>query len=345
MGFRVTLQPSGHAFEVTDDKTVLAAGLDAGLNLPYSCRTGSCMTCRGHILEGQVTYGRSNPTYFSEADKAAGYAFLCQAKPLSDLTVEVKELEWQLPKATKSPCRVKQIKKLAPDVVMLKLRIPYNDNMLYAPGQYIDFLLPDGARRSYSIASPPSLAGVMDLELHIRHLPGGKFTDFVFNQLKPADILQFEGPLGTFHLRDKSEAPIVFLASGTGFGPIKAMIEYAFTYNITRPMTLYWGCRAKRDLYLFDLAEKWAAEHENFRFVPVLSDAVPEDNWTGRTGFVHQAVIADIPDLSAYEVYACGAPVMVESARNDFTQKCRLPGDMFFADAFFTEAELAKEPA
>jgi CDP-4-dehydro-6-deoxyglucose reductase len=219
--------------------------------------------------------------------------------------------------------------------------------MLFAAGQYVDFLLDGGKRRSYSIATAPALeGGMMDIDLHIRHTPGGLFTDRVFSSLKVGEILRFEGPLGTFYIREESSKPIIFLASGVGFGPIKAMIEYALRRrpSAMRPMALYWGCRTRRDLYMMALPEKWAADNPGFDFVPVLSDALPEDQWRGRTGFVHRAVMEDFPDLSGHQLYACGAPVMVDAARRDFTTMRGLPAEEFFADSFFTEAELAQAP-
>lgn len=347
MGFRVTLAPSGHSYEVPPGKSVLTAALEAGLNLPYSCRAGGCTTCRGRVLEGMVDHGRSVDIYLPQASRDQGYALLCQAMPLSDLVIEAKELLLHLAQPRIVPCRVKEIRKVAPDVAVVHLRTPYNDNMLFAAGQYIDFLLDGGKRRSYSIATAPALeGGMMDIDLHIRHTPGGFFTDRVFTKLKVGEVLRFEGPLGTFYLREESEKPIIFLASGVGFGPIKAMIEYALRRKLseTRPMTLYWGCRTRRDLYMMELAQSWQANNAGFKFMPVLSDATTEDQWTGRTGFVHRAVMEDFPDLSKHQIYACGAPVMVDAARQDFTATCGLPADEFFADSFFTEAELAQAP-
>lgn len=344
MSYRVTLEPSGHSFEAAENRNVLRSGLEAGFNLPYSCRAGGCSTCRGRILDGTVDHALSTETYLPQSLRDQGFALLCQAKPLSDLVIEIEELTLHLSKPHVIPCRVKQIRKLAPDVIALRLRTPYNENMLFAAGQYIDFLLEDGKRRSYSIANAPMLeGGMMDLEFHIRHSPGGLFTDRVFHKLKPNELLRFEGPLGTFYLREEREKPIIFLAGGTGFGPIKAMIEYAIRRNIsaTRPIAFYWGCRARQDLYMPELPERWATEAPNFRYVPVLSDASPGDGWTGRTGLVHRALMDDFPDLSRHQVYACGAPAMIEAARRDFSGLCRLPAEEFFADAFLTEAELA----
>jgi CDP-4-dehydro-6-deoxyglucose reductase len=340
MAHRVVLKPSGHAFEVPEGQSILQAGLDAGYQLPYSCRTGVCRTCRGTIHEGKVDYGNVHPTYLPESDKAKGYALLCQAKPLTDLVVEVHELAGLAGiRPRKIPCRVERLDRRAPDVAVLGLRLPANENFRFVAGQYVDFLLKDGKRRSYSIAVPPQPEGVTALELHIRLTPGGLFTEQVFGTLKVRDLLRFEGPLGTFYLREESEKPVVMVASGTGFAPIKAICEYALEKKIARPITLYWGCRAKRDLYMLEVPAAWKAA--NFRFVPVLSDPTPECAWSGRTGFVHRAVMEDFPDLSGCQVYACGAPVMVDAARKDFSEKCGLPPEEFYADSFLTAADLA----
>jgi CDP-4-dehydro-6-deoxyglucose reductase len=328
MSHRVTLQPSGRSFEVPEGRTILHTGLEAGLSMPYSCKTGVCKTCRGTILDGRVDYGMVHPTYLSEEDKARGYALLCQAMPLTDVTIEVRELDGLAGITVRTvPCRVVKIEKPAPDVAVVAVRLPMNENMRFVAGQYVELLLKDGVRRAYSIANPPQVTGVIDVEFHIRHTPGGLFTDRVFSTLKERELLRFEGPLGTFFLREESDKPIVFLASGTGFAPIKAMLEHAFERGLDerRPMVLYWGCRAKRDLYMLDLPLRWAAERANFRFVPVLSEPAPEDAWTGRTGFVHRAVMDDLPDLSGHQVYACGAPPMVEAARAEFGARCALP--------------------
>jgi CDP-4-dehydro-6-deoxyglucose reductase, E3 len=339
MAHRVTLKPSGHTYEVEDGKTVLQAGLDAGHMLPYSCRAGVCRTCRGTIVEGKVDYGLVHETYLPEADKAKGYALLCQAKPLTDLVVEVREVHGVRPRII--PCRVERLEKPASDVAVIGLRLPMNENFRFLAGQYIDMLLKDGKRRSYSLATKPEATGLTALEIHVRATPGGLFTEHVFSKLKVRDLLRFEGPLGSFYLREDSEKPIVMVASGTGFAPIKAIAELALEKGLEkkRPITLYWGCRIKQDLYMLDLAQSW--ERPGFNFVPVLSEAKPEDQWTGRTGFVHRAVMEDFPDMSGVQVYACGAPVMVEAARKDFSLSCRLPVEEFYADSFLTEADKA----
>lgn len=349
MTFTVSIQPSGRQFQVDADETILAAALRQGVGLPYGCKNGACGSCKGKLITGQLQHGAHQESALSAAEEATGQALFCCARPQSDLTIEVREVTGvgDIP-IKKVPCRVASLQKagdgVTSDVMVLRLQLPANDRMLFLAGQYIEFLLKDGKRRSYSMASPPHAEG--PIELHIRHMPGGLFTDHVFGvgstALKERDILRFEGPLGTFFLREDSHKPIILLASGTGFAPIKAIIEHAIFENCQRPMTLYWGARTRKDMYMRELAEQWAQIHPHFRFVPVLSEPLPDDHWTGRTGLVHQAVMQDFPDLSAYQVYACGVPVMVDSARRDFVQQCSLPEDEFFADAFTSEADVAK---
>jgi CDP-4-dehydro-6-deoxyglucose reductase len=241
------------------------------------------------------------------------------------------------------PCRVNAIIKPSEDVVILQLQLPAAERFQFLAGQYLEFLLKDGQRRAYSIANAPEQEG--PLELHIRHLPGGLFTDFVFGAVTPAlkekDILRFEGPLGSFFLREDSKKPIIFVAAGTGFAPIKSIIEHMQVKKISRPIHLYWGGRRPSDLYLDDLCKSWKQEIPDFEYIPVISDALDQDGWQGRTGFVHQAVMADHPDMKDFQVYACGAPVMVNAARNDFSSKCHLPEEEFFADSFTSAADLA----
>ncbi|HQR53115.1 MAG TPA: CDP-6-deoxy-delta-3,4-glucoseen reductase [Burkholderiales bacterium] len=344
MSFRVTIKPSDHVFEVAPDETVLQAALRQGFPLPYGCRDGACGSCRGHIAAGEVDHGRYQPSALSEADRAAGFALFCQARPLSDLIIESREVGAVRDIPIKTlPCRVQKMERLAPDVMALHLRLPANERLQFLAGQYIEILTRDGKRRAFSMANAPH--DDEHLQLHLRHYTGGTFTEYVFTRMREREILRFEGPFGTFFLREDSDKPIVFLASGTGFAPIKSVLEHAFHRGIERPMVLYWGARTRADLYLDALARQWAAAHPNFRYVPVLSEARPEEAWTGRTGFVHQAVMEDLPDLSAYHVYACGAPVMVEAAHRDFTSRCRLPEDAFFSDAFTTSSDGRKNTA
>jgi CDP-4-dehydro-6-deoxyglucose reductase len=336
----VTLQPSGDQFSVEDGESILTAALRQGVILPYGCRNGVCGSCKGTVLEGSVDYGEYQAKALGTFEKAAGKALFCQAKPLGDLVIEARTVSAAKDIPIKTlPCRVQQIERLADDVVVLSLKLPANERLQFLPGQYLEFLLRDGSRRSFSMANAPHDDALV--QLHVRHVPGGQFTDHVFGKLKARDILRFEGPLGTFFLREDSAKPIVFVASGTGFAPIKSILEAALTKGVSRPMVLYWGGRRPKDLYMNALAEGWARAHEHLRYVPVISDALPEDAWQGRSGFVHRAVMEDFPNLSAHQVYACGVPVMVDAAKKDFVEQCQLPEDEFYADSFTTQADLA----
>ena len=337
MNFTVTVQPSGRQFEVARDEVMLPAAIRQGIGLPYGCKDGACGSCKSRLLEGRVIHGAHQLKALSAEEEAAGLILSCCATPQTDCVVESRQVTAadQFP-VLKMPTRVMSIQRPAADVAVLKLQLPANQSFQYHAGQYVEFILRDGARRSYSMASAPELAqGVM--ELHIRHMPGGRFTDHVFGAMKEKEILRMEGPFGTFFLREDSARPVVMLASGTGFAPIKALIEHMEAKGLTRPTVLYWGARRAADLYLRDWAEAAAARLPWLRFVPVLSE--PEADWSGRTGFVHQAVMADLPDLSGHQVYACGAPVMVQSAQRDFVAACGLPEEEFFADAFTSEAD------
>jgi CDP-4-dehydro-6-deoxyglucose reductase len=337
MGFRVRVLPSGREFEAEADESVLDAALRAALVMPYGCKDGICGTCKARVLEGEVEQGQHAPAALREDERAAGFALMCCASARSPLVVEVRLVAGvgDIP-VRKLPCRINAIERVAPDVVVLRLQLPAGESLRYLAGQYIELILRDGTRRSYSMATAPGQSDT--LELHVRHLPGGRFTDALFGASSPAikvrDILRLEGPLGTFFLREDDDAPVVLLASGTGFAPIKAIVEQVLARGRPLPMALYWGGRRPRDLYMNELAEHWAATVPGFRYVAVVSDALAEDAWRGRTGFVHRAVMEDLPDLSAYKVYACGAPAMVDAARADFVARCALPPDAFFADAF-----------
>ena len=344
VSYQVTLKTSGKQFTVHQDETLLEAALRQGINLPYGCKNGACGSCKGKVLEGQVNHGQHSASALSSADETTGSTLFCCAHPQSYLLIEAREVEGAGDIATrKVPCRVNSIIKSSHDVAILKLQLPAAERFQFLAGQYLEFLLKDGQRRAYSIANAPDQEG--PLELHIRHLLGGVFTDFVFGVVTPAlkekDILRFEGPMGSFFLREDSKKPIVFVAAGTGFAPIKSIIEQMQAKKIDRPIHLYWGGRRPSDLYLNDLCTTWAKDIPNFNYIPVISDALAEDCWHGRTGFVHQAVMADHPSLKDFQVYACGAPVMVNAAREDFSSQCHLPEEEFFADAFTSAADLA----
>jgi CDP-4-dehydro-6-deoxyglucose reductase len=339
MTFQVLVNPSGRQFSCDAGESILAAAIRAGVGLPYGCKNGACGSCKGKLVSGQAELGTHQERALSAAEREAGQTLFCCAMPQSDVVIEAREVlgVGDFP-IKKLPSRVAKLERVTDDVMILSLQLPATERMQFKAGQYIEFLLKDGKRRAYSMATAPHSDEL--LALHIRHMPGGLFTDQVFGTLKEKDILRFEGPLGTFFLREDSQKPIVMLASGTGFAPIKAMIDHWAHQQSTRPVTLYWGGRRPSDLYMNELCEEWAKTLPNFSYIPVISDALPEDNWTGRTGFVHKAVMQDLQNLSDYQVYACGAPLMVEAAQRDFVAECQLPNEEFFADSFTSEADL-----
>jgi len=341
MSFTATVQPSGRTFSVSRDEAILTAAIRNGVGLPYGCKDGACGSCKCRLLEGRVIHGVHQAKALSTAEEAAGWILTCQAAPQSDVVIEARTVPGAGEFAVrKMPSRVSSITQPAPGVAILQLQLPANDRLQYHAGQYVEFILRDGARRSYSMANAPhTQVDKPGIELHLRHLPGGKFTDHVFGAMKEKDILRVEGPFGSFFLREDSAKPMILLASGTGFAPIKAIIEHLQFTKSQRQAVLYWGCRSKVDLYLHDWALNAAAQMPTLQYIPVLSEPKPEDAWTGRTGFVHRAVMHDHPNLMNHQVYACGVPVMVESARRDFEMTCGLPDDEFYADSFTSEAD------
>jgi len=345
-GFQITVKPSGRAFTAMPGEAMPTAALRQGIGLPYGCKDGACGSCKCKKLEGLVVHGTHQSKALSDEEESNGFVLTCCGVAHSDVVLESRQVTQTgaLP-IKKMPTRVTLMEKKSADVMLLKLQLPANDSFAYHAGQYVEFILRDGARRSYSMANAPhtQAAGSGALELHIRHMPGGKFTDHVFKAMKEKEILRVEGPYGSFYLREDSSKPIVLLASGTGFAPIKAVIEHMQFKGITRPATFYWGGRRPADLYMDEWVRMKLAEMPGLRYVPVISDALAEDAWAGRTGFVHQAVLQDFPDLSAYQVYACGAPIVVDSARAAYTTQAGLPEDEFYADSFITEADKARE--
>ena len=337
--FQVTVQPSGRSFSVGAGETLLAAGIRAGVGLPYGCQDGACGSCKCKMLSGSVVHGAHQAKALSGQEEAAGLVLPCCATAHSDVVLESRQVtqEGALP-IRKMPSRVLKLERLSADVMRLTLQLPASEAFNHHAGQYVEFLLPGGVRRSYSMASAPQGQAGGTIELHLRHMPGGVFTDQVFSTMKEKDILRIEGPYGSFYLREESQKPMVLLASGTGFAPIKAIVERMQQIGCMRQATLYWGGRRPQDLYLDAWVRERLAAMPNLAYVPVVSDALAEDGWNGRTGFVHRAVLQDLPDLSAHQVYACGAPVVVDSARADYLAH-GLPEEEFFADSFTSEAD------
>jgi CDP-4-dehydro-6-deoxyglucose reductase len=332
MSHQISITPSGHNFVAESDETILEAALRQGLTMPYGCRDGACGACKGKVLSGTVDHGNAQAHALSDAEKADGIALFCCAKAQSDLKLECKQVSLATDIPVKTlPSRIEKMERLAPDVIDMHLRLPANERLQFLAGQYIDILLKDGKKRSFSLANAPHDDAL--LQLHIRHVPGGLFTDQVFSTMKVRDILRFNGPHGSFYLREDSKKPMIFLAGGTGFAPIKGLVEHAIAEKCTRPIYIYWGAKARVDLYMPDLPEQWAAAHANIKFVPVLSEPAADDAWTGRTGLVHQSVTVDHQNLSDFQVYACGSPGMIDAAKQDFLA-AGLPEEEFFADAF-----------
>jgi CDP-4-dehydro-6-deoxyglucose reductase len=341
MSYKVTVKPSDHVFWIEAGEAVLDAALRAGHVLPYGCRNGACGSCKGLVLTGNICYDGELPPALSPIDQAQGKALFCQARPLSDLVIKVREVEEVRDIPIKTlPCRVIEMDRLAPDVMRLYLRLPASQRLQFLAGQYISILLRNGRRRDFSLANPPHADDL--LELHVRLVPGGEFTSFVFNELKEKAILRFQGPLGSFFLREDSSRPMILMGGGTGFAPLKSILEHAFYTGVTRPIHLYWGARSRHDLYLHELPESWLEKYPNFYYTPVLSEPRPEDDWAGRVGLVHAAVTADYADLSAYDAYMSGPPAMIEAAKTAFAAQ-GLPEEQLFYDAFdFSPDSLAR---
>ncbi|HEY3519469.1 MAG TPA: CDP-6-deoxy-delta-3,4-glucoseen reductase [Rhodanobacteraceae bacterium] len=330
MAFRVTLQASGKRFDVREGETVLEAAQRAGLALSYSCLAGVCGSCKATLIEGECGYPRNPPSALSAAERARDAVLLCQAAPKTDLVIAAREVASveDLPRR-ELDVRVLEKHALASDVMRLRLA-PLGNKLRWLPGQYIDVLLEDGRRRAFSIALAPHLGP--NLELHVRHVTGGGFTSFVFDDLEPGDTLRIEGPLGTFVPREDSERPMLFVAGGAGFAPIKALIEHFLHLGTRRPMRLYWGARRADDLYLRGLPQTWIEEAHDFQWQPVLSD--PEVAFEGaRSGFVHEAVLQDHRDLSIFDIYMSGPPAMIDAGRRLFVQ-AGLPEDRLYYDSF-----------
>lgn len=348
MSFTVTVQPSGRSFGVDRDEPILLAAIRQGVGLPYGCKDGACGSCKSRLLDGRVIHGAHQLKALSPAEEEAGWTLTCRASAQTDLVIEARTVVGldEVP-PRRMPARVASISRPAPDVAIVRLQLPVTERLRFRPGQYIEFILQGGLRRSYSIANDPLRqdevlgTGQPGIELHIRHVPGGVFTDHVFTALKERDILRLEGPYGSFFLREDSVRPLILLASGTGLAPLKAIVEALQRLRSSRPAWLYWGCRRPADLYLHRWAESVAAEAPWLHYVPVLSEPTPADDWRGRTGFVHRELMLDFPDLSAHQVYACGSPAMVDAAQHDLPAHCGLPAEEFFADAFTTEADKA----
>jgi NAD(P)H-flavin reductase/ferredoxin len=332
MTFRITAGGGTLGFDCEAGETVLEAAERAGFALPYSCRRGACSTCEAELCGGTVTSGQE------QLVGPNGAVLLCRAKPQTDIVIRPKRIERHDPAARKTiTANVYRISLPADDVVMLMLRFPAGVRARFKAGQYLRISMPDGDTRNFSMANGPRESD--GVRLHIRRIPGGHFSENMLARLKKGDKLKIELPYGEFFLRTGSDKPIVCLATGTGFAPVKAMLEDLIDRGNARSVRLYWGGRREKDLYLTDLPRRWEARLGWLKYIPVLSE--PAADWRGATGLVHDAVLRDVPDLSGWQVYACGNPVMIRSARRDFQTLGGLPGDQFFADPFVSSGNAA----
>jgi CDP-4-dehydro-6-deoxyglucose reductase len=332
MAYQVTIQPSGHAFTVGQTESVLEAALRQGIILPYGCRNGACGSCLGAVLSGAVRYPGDPPPALAAAQAAEGKALFCQARAVSDLVIGVREVEAvQDIEIRTLPCRVARLEHLAPDVIRIYLKIPAAQRLQFLAGQYVNILLKGHKPRAFSIANAPHADEF--IELHIRYVEGGLFTDQVFHQMREKALLRFQGPLGTFFLREDTERSAILIGGGTGFAPLKGMLEHAFEIGWRQPLHLFWGARARWDLYLDELPRHWARVHENFRYTPVLSEPAPGDGWAGETGLVTDVVVSQYPQLTPFDIYLSGPPVMVQAGHGLFLNH-GLDESRFFSDAF-----------
>ena len=339
MSFTITVMPSGHQFQAESNESILDAALRQGVSLPYGCRGGRCGACVAPLVSGQIHYpGDLQPPALE--GQPSDRCTPCTAVAESDLTLQIPEIASSTDIEVKIlPCRVQKIDHLAHDVIRLFLKLPDNQRLQFMAGQYLDFILADGRHRAFSIANPPHDDEL--IELHIRHVDGGTFTDWVFEKMQDKAILRIEAPHGSFVLDESSTRPKVFVAGGTGFAPIKGQIEHALKIGLDAPMTLYWGVRSKRDLYLPELPQQWAEQHDNFRFIPVLSE--PDSDWQGRSGFVHQAVLDDLSNPAEHDFYMAGPPIMVKSGR-DALRQAGVPDTQMHYDSFeYAEDSQAKQ--
>lgn len=332
MTHTVTIQPSGTRFSVNEGESVLAAALRQGVMLSYSCRNGTCASCHGQVLEGEVGYPLLPPQALSDEEQSRGEALFCQAVPQSDLVIQAREIDAvrDIP-VRMLPARVQEKVLLSPTVARLRMALPKGQRLQFLAGQYVDILHQGGKRRAFSLASAPHYEDY--LELHVRYVEGGDFTEYVFNDMPERAIIRFEGPLGTFFLREDSQRPILMMAGGTGFAPLKAMLEHLYHAGDTRPVHLFWGARNLAELYQHETALEWAERHGHLHYTGVLSEPEQEDEWNGAVGWVHEALLAEYPDLDNYDVYMSGPPAMIDAARHAFMEN-GLPEEQLFYDSF-----------
>ena len=339
MPFSITNKRNNTTFVVNDKETILDAALRDNRVYPYGCRSGVCGACKCTLVSGRVDYGVYEDFALPDEERAQGKVLICQAKPLEDVVLDVEEIVTGANIQIKTlPCRVRQIDRLAQDVIRLFLTLPKTQEFNFIAGQYIDILLRDGQRRSFSLANLPQHATGQGLELHIRNVPDGHFTSRVFGSLKERDLLRFEGPFGAYILQSEADTPIIMVAGGTGFSPIKGLIESAMERNPEQSIHLFWGARDEQDLYLDGLVRQWLDTWPNLKYTPVLSDSASA-SWQGESGFVHDAVCRTYDRFELFDVYASGPPIMIDCVRDSLLENGMQP-ERFYFDSF----EFANQP-
>ena len=328
MSYTVTLKASGKTFQAKPSQTILEAAADAGITIPYGCRSGMCGSCKGKLVSGDVMLEDYQESALTEQEKSDGLILCCKALATESITIDIRESEEEVIKSKVTPVRVESLEKLNQDVIKMMLKLPGDESLKFKAGQYIEFIMADNSRRAFSLANPPH----KDLlELHLRLIEGGKFTQFVFNEMKEKSIHRIDAPIGQFYLRE-SEKPIIFVAGGTGFAPVKSVIEDMIFNNINRPIFLYRGVGKFEDLYMHDLSSEWANTINEFTYIPVSQNQSSNSDQL-RIGLVHEAVLEDFESFNNVQVYCCGAPGLVQIAFESFVEK-GLPENEFFADAF-----------
>lgn len=338
MAYKVTIQPSGHSFEAEENEPILDAAMRQGVDLPYGCRNGVCRSCMGYVLSGQVRY-LNTPAALNELSDKKDTALFCMAIAMSDLLIQIEELDDKALPIKNLRCRVEEMHKLSHDVMLLKIKLAGDERLHYHAGQYVEFILEDGRRRAFSIANAPHADNF--LELHVRHVAGGFFTDYLFDKMPEKSMLRVEGPLGGFYLREHSDRPLILMGGGTGFGPLKAIIEHIFHIGFKQSVHLFMGVRSLRDLYMKDQVAEWMSVYPQLKFTAVLSEPLGTDDWNGETGYVHEAVLRSNADLSPYDIYISGPPPMVNAAATAFEKKGAMREHMF-SDAFEYSADAIK---
>jgi len=332
MTFKICVPASGHEFTIEENETILEAALRQGIGLPYGCRNGACGKCSGEIISGKTKYDASLLRALAKKEHEAGKTLFCQACAISDLDIKVREIIKSSDIEIKTlPCRIEKMDLLTHDVMRLRLKLPENERLQFMAGQYLEFILKDGKRRAFSIANAPHDDAY--IELHIRHVPDGHFGDFVFDGLEEKTLMRIEGPLGSYFLREDNNRPVILVGGGTGFAPLKGMLEHAFHIKMPKPIHLFCGVRAKQDLYMDEMVQEWVALYPNLKYTAVLSEPAKEDSWQGETGFVHESVVNHYSDLSGYDVYLSGPPPMVKAGMDLFYEN-GLPETQIYSDSF-----------